>query len=67
MRSAKFWVAVVMAIFAFVRSYTGTDFGVDETIANTIVAAITAALVWLIPNKKPPTPMQVAKNIKVVE
>lgn len=50
-RYNKFWVALLVAIFAFVRSYTGFDFGVDDATATAIVGAIGALLVWLIPNK----------------
>lgn len=50
-RYDKFWVALVVAIFAFLRSYTGFDLGVDDATATAIVGAIGAALVWLIPNK----------------
>ncbi|WP_273794149.1 hypothetical protein [Brucella intermedia] len=48
----KFWAAAVMAVVAFIRSYFGIDLGVDEATANAIVAAITALLVWLIPNRR---------------
>jgi hypothetical protein len=47
----KFWVALIVAIFAFLRSYTGFDLGVDDATATAIVGAIGAALVWIIPNK----------------
>lgn len=58
----KFWAAAVMAVVAFIRSYFGIDLGVDDATANAIVAAFTALLVWLIPNKAPkskkPDPME---------
>lgn len=50
-RYNKFWVALLMAAFAFIRAYTGFDFGFDEGTANTVIAAATAFLVWLVPNK----------------
>jgi len=49
----KFLAAAVMAVVAFIRSYFGIDLGVDDATANAIVAAFTALLVWLIPNKAP--------------
>lgn len=55
MRYAKFWVALVMALVAFIRSYTGLDLGVDDVTANAIVGAVTAFLVWLVPNREPKT------------
>lgn len=51
MAYAKFWVALIMALVAFVRSYTGFDLGVDDATATAIVGAITACLVWLVPNQ----------------
>ncbi len=50
-RFNKFWIALIVAIFAFLRSYTGFDLGVDDTTATAIVGAIGAFLVWLVPNK----------------
>ena len=55
MRYAKFWAALIMALVAFIRSYTGFDLGVDEVTANAIVGAVTAFLVWLVPNREPRT------------
>jgi hypothetical protein len=52
-RYNKLWVAVIVALFAFIRSYTGFDLGVDDTTATAIVGAIGAFLVWLIPNREP--------------
>lgn len=52
----KLWVALVVAILAFLRSYTGIDLGVDDATATAIVGAIGAFLVWLVPNKPPPPP-----------
>ena len=47
----KFWVALVVAIVAFLRSFTGIDLGVDDATATAIVGAVGAFLIWLIPNK----------------
>lgn len=51
-RYNKFIVALIVALFAFIRSYTGFDLGVDDTTATAIVGAIGAFLVWLVPNKE---------------
>ncbi|WP_273772944.1 hypothetical protein [Brucella intermedia] len=51
-RFNKFWAAAVMAVVAFIRSYFGIDLGVDDATANAIVAAVTALLVWFIPNRE---------------
>lgn len=51
-RYAKFWVALIMALVAFIRSYTGFDLGVDDATATGIVSAVGALLVWLVPNKE---------------
>lgn len=50
----KFLVALIMALVAFVRSYSGIDLGVDDATATAIVGALGALLVWLIPNKATP-------------
>lgn len=52
-RYNKFLVAAIMAFVAFIRSYFGIDLGIDDTAATAIVAAFTAMLVWLVPNKQP--------------
>lgn len=52
MAYAKFWVALIMALVAFIRSYTGFDLGVDDATATAIVGAVTAFLVWLVPNRR---------------
>lgn len=49
----KLWISLVMALAAFLRSYSGIDLGVDDATATAIVGAIWSALVWLIPNGKP--------------
>jgi len=52
-RYNKFWIALIVAVFAFLRSYTGFDLGVDDATATAIVGAIGAFLVWLVPNREP--------------
>jgi hypothetical protein len=47
----KFLVASVMAGVAWARSAFQIDLGVDEPTAVAIVGAVTAGLVWLVPNK----------------
>lgn len=51
--SAKFYVAVIMAIAMFVQVYAGIDLGLDEATVTAIVGGVGALLVWLVPNKKP--------------
>ncbi|HEU4986852.1 MAG TPA: hypothetical protein VFT89_07285 [Rhizobiaceae bacterium] len=48
----KFLVALIVAIVAFIRSYSGIDLGIDDATATAIVGAIGAFLVWLVPNRK---------------
>lgn len=55
-RYNKFFVALVVAFFAFVRSFFGIDLGVDDATATAIVGAIGAFLVWLVPNRDPKPP-----------
>jgi len=50
--AAKFWVAVIMGVVQAIQVYTGYDFGLDQQTVSTILAGITAFLVWLVPNKK---------------
>ena len=52
-RFNKLWVALIVAFFAFIRSYTGIDLGVDDATATAIAGAIGAFLVWLVPNREP--------------
>jgi len=47
----KFWVAVLMAIVAFVRARFNIDLGIDDATASGIVGAISAILVYVVPNK----------------
>lgn len=55
MTATKFWIALLIAIANFIRIYAGFDLGIDEPTATAIVGALTAFLVWLIPNRpKPP-------------
>jgi hypothetical protein len=56
MSAAKFWVALIMAFVAWLRAYTGFDLGIDDATAAAIVGAITAGLVWLVPNKQTVAP-----------
>lgn len=51
-RYNKFWIALIIALVAFIRSYTGFDLGVDDATATAIVGALGAFLIWLIPNKE---------------
>lgn len=47
----KALVAFVMAVAFFINHFTTFHFALDEGTVNTIVAAITPILVYLIPNK----------------
>lgn len=47
---SKFLVAVVMAALSFAKSYYNIDVGVDEITAQNLIAALTAVLVWAVPN-----------------
>lgn len=51
MHAAKFYVAGIMAVVAYVRSAWGLDLGIDDATATGIVGAVTAALVYFTPNK----------------
>jgi len=53
LRALKFWVAVIMAVAAFVRIYAGFDLGLDETTVTAVMGGIGALLVWLLPNIRP--------------
>lgn len=57
LRAAKLWVAVAMAVVAFVRVYFGIDLGLDEETATAVIGGIGALLVWLVPNAKPDIPV----------
>lgn len=48
----KFWVAVLIAGANVVRTRYNIDFGLDAGMASDLVGGITAAFVWLVPNKK---------------
>lgn len=50
MTYAKFWVALIMAGLSFSKSYFNIDLGVDEITAGNLIAALTAVLVWAVPN-----------------
>lgn len=47
----KFWVAVVMALVAYIRARFNIDLGIDDATATGIVGAISAVLVYVVPNK----------------
>jgi hypothetical protein len=48
---AKFWVAVLILGANALRSRYGIDIGLDEQIASELVAGVTAAFVYLVPNR----------------
>ena len=47
----KALAALVMAVMFVLNNFFGINLGIDETTVNTIIAAVTPFLVWLIPNK----------------
>ena len=47
----KFLVAALMAAAAWARSKYQIDLGLDEATATVLAGAITACLVWLVPNR----------------
>lgn len=48
---SKFIVAVIMAFVAWVRAAYDIDLGIDEATATALVGAVTAILVYAVPNK----------------
>jgi len=46
----KFLIAMAMAALSFAKSYYNIDLGVDEITAGNLIAALTAVLVWAVPN-----------------
>ena len=48
---SKFIVAIIMAIVAWVRAAYDIDLGIDEATATALVGAVTAILVYVVPNK----------------
>ena len=48
----KFIVAIVMAVIGAAGAYTGKQYNVDPAIIAQVVSIITAALVYVVPNKK---------------
>ena len=62
--SAKFYIAVVMAIAMFVQVYAGIDLGLDEGTVTAIVGGIGALLVWLVPNAKPKVPTYTEAEVR---
>jgi hypothetical protein len=51
----KALVAVIMGALYLIKTYFGLDFGVSEATAGAIASFVTAILVYLVPNRKPPT------------
>ncbi len=47
----KFWAALIMAGVAWARAHYNIDLGIDEPTATAIVGAITALVVFAVPNK----------------
>lgn len=47
---SKFFVALFMALVAFLRDHYNIDLGIDEEAATALVGLLTALLVYLIPN-----------------
>ena len=64
LRAAKLWVAVAMAVVAFVRVYFGIDLGLDEETATAVIGGIGALLVWLVPNAKPSIPTYTEAQVR---
>lgn len=50
-RYNKFWVAVVILGGNAVRSRYGLELGIDDQLASDLVSGLTAAFVYLVPNK----------------
>ena len=48
---SKFIVAVIMAFVAWLRAAYDIDLGIDEATATALVGAVTAILVYAVPNK----------------
>jgi hypothetical protein len=46
----KFLIAMAMAGLSFAKSYYNIDIGVDEVTAGNLIAALTAILVYMVPN-----------------
>ncbi len=47
----KFIVCLIMAAVAWARAKYNIDLGIDETTATALVGAVTALLVYMVPNK----------------
>lgn len=47
----KFFIALAMAGAEYIRARYGVDLGLDEATVSGLVGALTALLVWAIPNK----------------
>lgn len=48
---SKFVVAVIMAFVAWLRAAYDIDVGLDESTVTALVGAVTALLVYAVPNK----------------
>lgn len=46
----KFWVAAIMVAVEFARARYGVNIGLDQSTATAIVGAVTALLVYRVPN-----------------
>lgn len=51
MTATKFWIAAIMGLIAFYQSATGITLGLDQSTVTATLSALTAGLVWLLPNK----------------
>ena len=49
----KLYVAAGMAVVAYLRTAYGLDLGLDEANTTALVGAVTAVLVWAVPNRPP--------------
>lgn len=47
----KALAALVMAVLYLLNTFLGIDLGWSAETINTIIAAVTPVLVWLVPNK----------------
>ncbi len=47
----KFWVCLTLASVAWARARYNIDLGIDESSATALVGAVTAILVYAVPNR----------------